>query len=130
MSELGIELACAVAPGHAARVDSSFVSFVNHDVFFTSTQARKLEFDQDPLAYVDVLADPINRLRFRPGRDTPHMKYQEREYYFASDSTFAMFSAAPDSFLVPRFGMIPKARVEGVPAPPGEDSHGELRTGE
>ena len=114
LSDLQIDVDCAVAPGHKARIGPEYASFINHDVYFTSTQARKLEFDRNPFEYVHVLADPVTRQRFRPGSDSPHTTHKGREFYFASDSTAAMFAAMPDSFQVPQFGMIPASRVPGL----------------
>ena len=114
LNELGIEVKCAVAPGHQARIQPEYATFINHDVYFASTEARKLAFERDPLSYVQALADPVNRQRFHPGTDSPHVKHAGRDYYFSSDSTAAMFAAMADSFQTPRFGMIPASRVPGL----------------
>jgi len=80
--------------------------FVNWEVFYFSDRAAVARFDRAPSRYCTVLTDPVTRARFRPGPDARHLSFDGREWYFPSDSSRAVFAAAPDSFRVPVLSMV------------------------
>ena len=104
MKALGIEVPCLVNPHHTAVVDSSMRLVIGHDLFYFAGRRERERFLKDPLRYCRRLTDPVTLRRFEPRRTSPKLEYHGRTYYFAADSTFAMFRAAPDSFAV-RKGM-------------------------
>jgi YHS domain-containing protein len=104
MKSLGIKVQSIVNPHRAAVVDSTMRFAIGHDIFYFSNQRERESFVRDPLEYSRRLTDPVTLRRFEPRRTSPRLEYHGRAYYFSSDSTLAMFRAAPDSFAV-RKGM-------------------------
>ena len=97
-----IEIPCLVNPGRAAVLDVDHRAFINYEIYFFSDLEARKRFTKDPLWYCGLLTDPVNRLRFRPSKKSPHTEFNGRPYYFDSDSTLAVFRAMPDSFAVRR----------------------------
>ncbi|HEU4723771.1 MAG TPA: hypothetical protein VFU59_00595 [Candidatus Eisenbacteria bacterium] len=95
---------CAVRPSRAAIVDPSMRTYVGHDVFYFSGLRERDRFRRDPLAFCRRLTDPVTLRRFPVSRKSPHLQWNGRPYYFASDSTRALFASMPDSFAI-RKGM-------------------------
>jgi YHS domain-containing protein len=104
LKALKIDVRSALHPRQAAVVDSSERVFVGHDLFYFANAAERQKFIANPLGYCRQLTDPVTLARFKPSRQSPHTTFRGRPYYFASDSTFESFNAAPDSFAV-RKGM-------------------------
>ena len=77
---------------------------MNYEVFLFCDEKAKAEFDRDPTRYCGLLTDPVKWVRFHPAPGSWRQDYMNRPYYFVSDSTLAVFAAAPDSFAV-RKGM-------------------------
>ena len=90
--------ACPVHPARKAIFDSSLRARVNQDIFFFSSVAAKNRFLKEPLRYAKTLTDPVSFGRFRPTKDSPHVVFRGRDYYFASDSTVARFQADPEKW--------------------------------
>jgi YHS domain-containing protein len=91
-----------MSPGRAARVDSSLRVFVGHDLFYFADAGSRARFVKAPLRYCRRLTDPVTLGRFTPTTRSPHLDYAGRPYWFASDSTFTVFKAMPDSFAMRR----------------------------
>lgn len=100
----GIGVNCVVRKGRPAVVDSTMRIHVGHDVFYFSGAWERELFRLDPLRYCRRLTDPVTLRRFAPSRKSPHIEWNRRPYYFASDATRAAFASAPDSFAI-RKGM-------------------------
>ncbi len=79
-------------------------TYIGHDIFYFSGAGERDRFRTDPLRYLRRLTDPVTLRRFTPSRRSPHIQWRGRPYYFASDSTRAVFASMPDSFAV-RKGM-------------------------
>ena len=103
---------CVVSPHKNAVIDAAHRSIVNHEIFYFAGAKEKATFDADPLKYCGLLTDPVSRVRFHPEAEAPTMEHAGRAFYFSADSTFQTFASMPDSFAVPRFGMIPKKTSE------------------
>lgn len=97
-----ITLPCAVNPERTAILSPKFRSYVNHEVYFFSDTGAMKRFKRDPLKYCGTLTDPVSKVRFRPGKKSPHTTFMDRPYFFSSDSTAAVFASMPDSFAVRR----------------------------
>jgi YHS domain-containing protein len=95
---LKASLRCPVRPARRAIFDSSLRATLNQDIFFFSSLAAKKQFQKNPLRYCGTLTDPVTRARFRPTKESPHVTFRGREYYFADDSTLARFQAEPQRF--------------------------------
>ena len=79
-----------------AKLDSTTRVWIGHDLFYFADAHARGRFLRDPLAVCRALTDPVTQGRFRPTRKSPHLSYQGRSYYFASDSTLAVFRGMPD----------------------------------
>jgi YHS domain-containing protein len=77
---------------------------VNWEVYFFCDRRDAQRFRKNPLGECGVLTDPVNRVRFAPTARSPRFEFKDRQYFFSSDSTLAVFQAMPDSFAV-RKGM-------------------------
>lgn len=93
-----------IEPRRAAKIDSTLRVAVGHDLFYFAGPATRARFVKDPLRWCARLTDPVTQKRFHPTRRSPHLDWKGRPYWFASDSTFAVFRAMPDSFAL-RKGM-------------------------
>ena len=88
-------------------IDSTHWRRINYELFFFSDSAAIASFEKDPIAHCGILTDPISRVRFRPGDDSPNLVYQNQPFYFWSDSTRNLFQMMPDMYLLPDYGMLP-----------------------
>lgn len=79
--------------------------YVGHDLFYFADAGSRVRFVKNPLRYCRQLSDPVTRVRFKPSRRSPHTDFGGRPYYFANDSTFAVFKASPQRFVLGRGGM-------------------------
>lgn len=93
-----VSLRCPVRPARRAILDSSLRLKLNQDIFFFSSMSAMKLFRKDALRYCGILTDPVSRERFRPTKQSPHVTFRGREYYFAADSTLARFQAQPERF--------------------------------
>lgn len=93
-----VSLRCPVRPARRAILDSSLRVKLNQDIYFFSSMSAMKLFRKDPLRYCGVLTDPVSRARFRPTKQSPHVTFRGREYYFAADSTLVRFQAQPERF--------------------------------
>lgn len=108
LGALGVELVSFLDESRHAILDSAHRSRVNWEVFFFADQAEKQEFDRHPERYCGPVTDPVNRVRFHPHEGSPRLMHAGQPFLFSSDSTRALFAALPDSFALPRLGMVPK----------------------
>lgn len=93
-----VSLRCPVRPARRAIFDSSLRVKINQDIFFFSSMTAMKRFQKDPLRYCGPLTDPVTRKRFRPTKQSPHVTFRGRPYYFAADSTLVRFQAQPERF--------------------------------
>lgn len=81
--------------GKKATVDTSTRYRIGFELYYFSTLDDRARFKKDPLRYCGILTDPITMERFRPTAASPHTTYEQRLYYFESDSTKAVFLKDP-----------------------------------
>ena len=105
MRQLGLSLECPLHPGRAARIDSTTMVRLNHEVFYFAEPGSCRMFLKHPDRYCGPLTDPVTLNRFHPTPKSPRTRYRDRLWYFDADSTLAMFQAMPDSFLVRKRAM-------------------------
>ncbi len=98
LREMKVSLPCPVHPARRAILDSSLRAKINQDFFFFSSRAALKRFLRDPLRYCGKLTDPVDRVRFRPTKESPHVVFRGRDYYFADGSTLAKFQADPERY--------------------------------
>ena len=114
LSDLGVELTCAIDPDVPATMDLEHTAFVNYEAFVFSSDAKRRAFEERPLDYLDAVTDPVNHVRFKPSGKSPVIVHAGRPFYFLADSTRTMFAAMPDSFTVPTYRMLPKSAVPAL----------------
>lgn len=56
--------------------------------------------------YGGVPTDPVTKARFLPTSSSPHIRHNEREYYFASENSRNMFIAMPEMYADPAYRML------------------------
>jgi YHS domain-containing protein len=112
LNELGVSVPDFFDSTRAAVLDFGTRSRVNYETFFFAERAEKTKFDADPPRYVGFLVDPVNKVRFHPSAKSPRFDYNNRPFFFSSDSTHAQFAATPDSFAVARGRMMPKSMTK------------------
>jgi YHS domain-containing protein len=122
-----VKLDCAVTKGAPARIDGRSVARVNHEIYFFSTPSSLRSFRRDPLKWCGQVTDPVTLMRFRPGKRSPRTDWNDRPYFFASDSTLAVFRGAPETYAERPAGMLPKPEGEG--SPPEEKAAGAAESG-
>jgi YHS domain-containing protein len=98
LREIKAKLSCPVRPAQKAIFDSSLRATINQDIFFFSSVKALKQFRKDPFRYCGILTDPVSRARFRPTKESPHVTFRGREYYFAADSSLARFQSEPERF--------------------------------
>src|SRR5262245_11154121 len=108
LNELGVTVPDFFDTTRSAVLEFATRSRVTCETFFFAVQAEKERFDGDPTRYVGLLVDPVNKIRFQPSAQSPRFDYNNRPFFFSSDSTRAMFAATPDSFAVARGRMMPR----------------------
>ena len=108
LMELQIEVPDLMDSTRQAVLEFATRSRVNFETFFFADASEKQRFDADPTQYAGWLVDPVNKMRFQPGAESPRFDYNNRPFFFSSDSTRAAFEATPDSFAVSRGRMMPK----------------------
>lgn len=112
LKELQIEVPDLMDTTRQAVLEFATRSRVNFETFFFADASEKQQFDADPTRYVGWLVDPVNKMQFQPTTKSPRFDFNNRPFFFSSDSTQAAFSAAPDSFPVSRGRMMPKAATK------------------
>jgi YHS domain-containing protein len=106
LADLVPTLACAVDPRQTAKVDSAHCVRINYETYFVSDDGARHLIEAAPWKYCGRLTDPVTQLRFTPTKRSPRVDWGGKPYYFASDSTRALFASTPDSFAAPRVKMI------------------------
>jgi len=106
LTDLGITLADPWDPEQPAVLDPAHEVLVNHDHFYFGSLESRRRFLDDPGGACGVIRDPVNLERFRPGPEARWLMREGRLWCFSADSTLAAFRAEPDSFVVPRYGMV------------------------
>lgn len=89
---------------------------VNHDLFFVSREDYARKIKKNPLKYCKRLTDPVTREVFAPTKKSPRVDFEERAYFFSSDSTRAVFASNPSMYSYPPESMARKAPADSTGA--------------
>jgi YHS domain-containing protein len=100
LKALGLEFLDPVQITRPAKLDSTYRAWIGQDAFYLSSHDTREHFLHDPLKYCAALTDPVTQARFHPTSASPKLTYHGRAYYFASDSTRAVFRSKPDFYAV------------------------------
>jgi len=109
---LGVQVPDFFDSTRTAVLEYGTRSRVNYETFFFADPTEKARFDADPTRYVGLLVDPVNKIRFQPRAQSPRFDYNNRPFFFSSDSTRASFAATPDSFAVAKGRMMPRTTTK------------------
>lgn len=110
--ELGVDVPDLMDSTRKAVLEFATRSRVNFETFFFADVSEKQQFDADPTQYAGRIVDPVNKVQFQPTEKSPRFDFNNRPFFFSSDSTRAAFAAQPDSFPVSRGRMMPRAVTE------------------
>jgi len=110
--ELGVTVPDLMDSTRKATLEFATRSRVNFETFFFAEVSEKQQFDANPTRYAGWLIDPVNKMRFKPSAESPRFDFNNRPFFFSSDSTRAAFAATPDSFPVSRGRMMPKDAIK------------------
>jgi YHS domain-containing protein len=101
LREIGFRAPCAVRSDAPARIAPECRVQVNHDLFFVSREDYVKKIKKNPLKYCKRLTDPVTREVFAPSKKSPRIDFEERAYFFSSDSTRAVFASNPSMYSYP-----------------------------
>ena len=93
-----------VDPRRLGRLETRFQSRVNGEIYRFADDGTLTRFRRDPRRWCGVLRDPVSGTRFVPARSSPRFDTAESPYFFAADSTCAVFRAAPERYAIHRGG--------------------------
>ena len=93
LREAGLVLTCPVKAGAPAPIDSTTRTWVNFELYYFSSLAARARFLERPERYVGAVTDPVSLTRFEPSRRSPRTEAKGRWWFFATDSSRAVFLA-------------------------------------
>ena len=102
LNDFHIQLPCCVDSTQLAILDPVHREFVNHEVYFFSSDAAHDQFNAEPYRYTGLVTDPVSLERFQPTVSSQNRTAAGRLFYFASDSTLAQFDQDPDVYSTPK----------------------------
>ena len=91
-----------VDPTQLGSLDPRLHAKVNGEIYRFSSPATRVRFRRDPLRWCGVLRDPVSEVRFVPDRLSTRYAYRDSPYFFASDSTYAVFRTDPERYAIHR----------------------------
>ncbi|HXV14165.1 MAG TPA: hypothetical protein VEC56_08155 [Candidatus Krumholzibacteria bacterium] len=102
LSDFHIQLPCAVDTTALAVLDPAHRAFVNHEIYFFSTDLAREQFEAEPWRYTGKVTDPVTVVRFRPDASSPSRAAAGRLFYFESAETVARFDEDPARYSTPK----------------------------
>ncbi len=108
LNELGVSVASLFDPARMAAIEPAHLVMLNYETFLFADQDERIKFKLDPTAYCGALTDPVTLQRFVPIASSPHIDYDDRTYYFWSDSTRSIFEMMPATYSTPHHKMRPR----------------------
>jgi YHS domain-containing protein len=101
LNQLGITVACVVAPDQMAVLDEAHRVYVNYETYYLSSLEARQAFEREPWRYTGLVTDPVSGERFQPGHNSLSVTHEGRLFYFSSRETAETFGAEPKSFATP-----------------------------
>lgn len=102
LNDFHIQLRCAVDTTEWAILDPAHRAFVNHEVYFFSSDAAHKRFEQAPYKFTGKVTDPVSLVRFQPTPHSPTRTAAGRLFYFESSKTRAQFDRFPEHYSTPK----------------------------
>jgi len=106
LNALNITFACAVDPDQPAIVDARHRTSVNWETYYVSSDAALERFRAAPHQYTGLVTDPVERVRFQPGADSPLREHDGHRFYFISQESVSRFDEDPAVYAEPMLGMV------------------------
>ena len=100
LERMHVKLADPVHPDRPAKLSPRLRYHVNWEIFYFSDRMSLDAFRRNPLAYCGLLTDPVNRGRFHPNAQSPHVTYGGRAYYFMNTMSRDTFLSRPTDFAI------------------------------
>jgi YHS domain-containing protein len=91
-----------VDPTKLGSLDPKLRAKVNGEIYRFSGKKTLARFKKDPAMWCGILRDPVNGVRFIPSLEAQSVQFQDSPYFFWSDSTQRIFSAAPERYAIHR----------------------------
>ena len=102
LNDFHIQLPCCVDSTQLALLDAEHRAFVNHEVYFFSSDTARDQFSAEPYRYTGQVTDPVSLTRFQPTGSSQHRDAAGRLFYFESDSTLSLFDQEPSKYSTPK----------------------------
>jgi YHS domain-containing protein len=108
LNDFHIQLPCAVDSTAQAILDPAHRAYVNHEVYYFSSESAREQFEAHPFQYTGKVTDPVSLTRFQPIDASPSRTAAGRLFYFESDETVATFDEDPAAYSTPKPTMKPR----------------------
>jgi YHS domain-containing protein len=105
LNDFHIQLPCAVDSTAMAILDSAHRAFVNHEVYYFSSESTRQQFEARPFEFTGKVTDPVSLSRFQPVESSPARTAAGRLFYFDSEETVAAFDRDPANYSTPKPSM-------------------------
>ena len=102
LEHMGRTLWDPVDPRRLGSLDPALRARVNGEIYRFASRATLARFQRDPVRWCGIVRDPVSGMVFTPDRSSPRFKYRDGPYFFADDSTCAVFRADPERFAIHR----------------------------
>ncbi|MCI0451279.1 MAG: hypothetical protein L0Z51_02680 [Candidatus Latescibacteria bacterium] len=102
LNDFHIQLPCAVDTTALAILDPAHRVFVNHEVYYVSSDQAREQFESAPWRYTGKVTDPVSVVRFEPDATSPTRTAAGRLFYFATSETVAQFDQDPALYSTPK----------------------------
>lgn len=112
---MNAKLDCPVRPRNAARIEERYRTIVNHEIWYFGDGNAKKKFDGKPYRWAGLVSDPVTLERFEPTKRSPRSEYNDRLFYFSSDSTRTVFESDPETYWLPRREMASRPDSTATP---------------
>lgn len=108
LNDFHIQLPCAVDTTQQAILDPAHRAFVNHEVYYFSSESTRQQFEEHPFQFTGKVTDPVSLTRFQPVESSQSRTAAGRLFYFESDETVAAFDKDPAAYSTPKPTMKPE----------------------
>lgn len=102
LNDFHVQLPCAVDSSAQAILDPAHRAFVNHEIYFFSSDAARQQFEAEPFRFTGKVTDPVTLVRFQPDASSPARTAAGRLFYFESAETVGRFDQDPALYSTPK----------------------------
>lgn len=102
LNDFHIELPCCVDSSAQAILDPAHRAFVNHEVYYFSSEDARQLFEAEPYRYTGKVTDPVSLVRFQPDASSTSRTAAGRLFYFESAETVGKFDQDTELYSTPK----------------------------